>query len=117
MHTSQIPHICAKVLAGTHGLLLPTVPTSSSLGTNGLLCQSHLLILTSVPPPTFTPAGWCEGERLRDAERGWFPTECTRVITCQATIEKNMERMGRLLALETHAQTQAQTTSPCTPGR
>lgn len=61
--------------------------------------------------------GWCEGERLRDAERGWFPTECTRVITCQATIEKNMERMGRLLALETHAQTQAQTTSPCIPGR
>lgn len=46
--------------------------------------------------------GWYEGERLRDAERGWFPTECAREITCLATIDKNVARMGRLLALETH---------------
>ncbi|KAJ7324272.1 hypothetical protein JRQ81_017292 [Phrynocephalus forsythii] len=46
--------------------------------------------------------GWYEGERLRDGERGWFPKECVREITCQATIEKNMERMGRLLGLETN---------------
>ncbi|XP_044288662.1 rho guanine nucleotide exchange factor 26 isoform X2 [Varanus komodoensis] len=46
--------------------------------------------------------GWYEGERLRDGEKGWFPTECAKEITCQATIEKNMERMGRLLGLETN---------------
>ncbi|XP_053164251.1 rho guanine nucleotide exchange factor 26 [Hemicordylus capensis] len=46
--------------------------------------------------------GWYEGERLRDGERGWFPMECAKEITCQATIEKNMERMGRLLGLETN---------------
>ncbi|KAM3932108.1 rho guanine nucleotide exchange factor 26 isoform 1-T3 [Leptodactylus fuscus] len=46
--------------------------------------------------------GWYEGERLRDGERGWFPLECAKEITCKATIEKNMERMGRLLALETN---------------
>uniref|UniRef100_A0A8D0L1N7 Rho guanine nucleotide exchange factor 26 n=1 Tax=Sphenodon punctatus TaxID=8508 RepID=A0A8D0L1N7_SPHPU len=46
--------------------------------------------------------GWYEGERLRDGERGWFPMECAKAITCQATIDKNMERMGRLLGLETN---------------
>ncbi|XP_075717637.1 rho guanine nucleotide exchange factor 26 [Rhinoderma darwinii] len=46
--------------------------------------------------------GWYEGERLRDGERGWFPLECGKEITCKVTIEKNMERMGRLLALETN---------------
>ncbi|XP_072897740.1 rho guanine nucleotide exchange factor 26-like [Hemitrygon akajei] len=46
--------------------------------------------------------GWCEGERLRDSEIGWFPMDCAKVITCQATISKNMQRMGRLLGLETH---------------
>ncbi|XP_078524050.1 rho guanine nucleotide exchange factor 26 [Lissotriton helveticus] len=46
--------------------------------------------------------GWYEGERLRDGERGWFPMECAKEITCRATIEKNMERMGRLLGLETN---------------
>ncbi|XP_053246294.1 rho guanine nucleotide exchange factor 26 [Podarcis raffonei] len=46
--------------------------------------------------------GWYEGERLRDGERGWFPMECAKEITCHATIEKNMERMGRLLGLETN---------------
>ncbi|XP_069753603.1 rho guanine nucleotide exchange factor 26-like isoform X2 [Narcine bancroftii] len=46
--------------------------------------------------------GWCEGERLRDGEIGWFPMECAKVITCQATISKNMQRMDRLLGLETH---------------
>nr|XP_056705644.1 rho guanine nucleotide exchange factor 26 [Euleptes europaea] len=46
--------------------------------------------------------GWYEGKRLRDGERGWFPVECAKEITCQATIDKNMERMGRLLGLETN---------------
>ncbi|XP_069721329.1 rho guanine nucleotide exchange factor 26 isoform X2 [Phaenicophaeus curvirostris] len=46
--------------------------------------------------------GWYEGQRLRDGERGWFPTECAKEITCRATIDKNMERMGRLLGLETN---------------
>ncbi|XP_048397482.1 rho guanine nucleotide exchange factor 26-like isoform X2 [Stegostoma tigrinum] len=46
--------------------------------------------------------GWYEGERLRDGEIGWFPMECAKVITCQATISKNMQRMGRLLGLETN---------------
>ncbi|XP_005440237.3 rho guanine nucleotide exchange factor 26 [Falco biarmicus] len=46
--------------------------------------------------------GWYEGERLRDGERGWFPVECAKEITCRATIDKNMERMGRLLGLETN---------------
>ncbi|XP_021514065.1 rho guanine nucleotide exchange factor 26 isoform X2 [Meriones unguiculatus] len=46
--------------------------------------------------------GWYEGERLRDGERGWFPMECAKAITCQATIDKNVERMGRLLGLETN---------------
>uniref|UniRef100_A0A8D1DY01 Rho guanine nucleotide exchange factor 26 n=1 Tax=Sus scrofa TaxID=9823 RepID=A0A8D1DY01_PIG len=45
---------------------------------------------------------WYEGERLRDGERGWFPMECAKEITCQATIDKNVERMGRLLGLETN---------------
>lgn len=47
-------------------------------------------------------AGWYEGERLRDGERGWFPMECAKEITCQATIDKNVERMRRLLGLETN---------------
>uniref|UniRef100_UPI00398F28EE rho guanine nucleotide exchange factor 26-like n=1 Tax=Pristiophorus japonicus TaxID=55135 RepID=UPI00398F28EE len=46
--------------------------------------------------------GWYEGERLRDGEIGWFPMECAKVITCEATISKNMQRMGRLLGLETN---------------
>lgn len=50
----------------------------------------------------FCLAGWYEGERLRDGERGWFPMECAKEITCQATIDKNVERMGRLLGLETN---------------
>jgi hypothetical protein len=50
----------------------------------------------------FFLAGWYEGERLRDGERGWFPMECAKEITCQATIDKNVERMGRLLGLETN---------------
>lgn len=50
----------------------------------------------------FFSAGWYEGERLRDGERGWFPMECAKEITCQATIDKNVERMGRLLGLETN---------------
>ncbi|XP_014912467.1 rho guanine nucleotide exchange factor 26, partial [Poecilia latipinna] len=46
--------------------------------------------------------GWYEGERLRDGEAGWFPAECGEEITCQATIERNMQRMDRLQGLETN---------------
>ncbi|KAM3616218.1 uncharacterized protein V6R79_014510 [Siganus canaliculatus] len=46
--------------------------------------------------------GWYEGERLRDGERGWFLAECAEPITCQATIERNMQRMDRLQELETN---------------
>ncbi|XP_052008442.1 rho guanine nucleotide exchange factor 26-like [Xyrauchen texanus] len=49
-----------------------------------------------------TEDGWYEGERLRDGERGWFLSECAEPITCQATIEKNMQRMDRLQGLETN---------------
>lgn len=47
-------------------------------------------------------SGWYEGERLRDGERGWFLSECAEHITCQVTIEKNMQRMDRLQGLETN---------------
>ncbi|XP_034556393.1 rho guanine nucleotide exchange factor 26-like [Notolabrus celidotus] len=46
--------------------------------------------------------GWYEGERLRDGERGWFHADCAEAITCQATIERNMQRMDRLQGLETN---------------
>ncbi|XP_068441190.1 rho guanine nucleotide exchange factor 26-like [Clinocottus analis] len=46
--------------------------------------------------------GWYQGERLRDGERGWFLAECAEQITCQATIERNMQRMDRLQGLETN---------------
>uniref|UniRef100_A0AAY5KLK4 Rho guanine nucleotide exchange factor 26 n=1 Tax=Esox lucius TaxID=8010 RepID=A0AAY5KLK4_ESOLU len=46
--------------------------------------------------------GWYEGERLRDGERGWFLSECAQPITCQATIERNVQRMDRLQGLETN---------------
>ncbi|KAI9538744.1 hypothetical protein NQZ68_012397 [Dissostichus eleginoides] len=46
--------------------------------------------------------GWYEGERLRDGERGWFLAECAEPITCQASIERNMQRMDRLQGLETN---------------
>ncbi|XP_071351786.1 rho guanine nucleotide exchange factor 26-like [Trachinotus anak] len=46
--------------------------------------------------------GWCEGERLRDGERGWFLAECAEPITCPATIERNVQRMDRLQGLETN---------------
>lgn len=49
--------------------------------------------------------GWYEGERLRDGERGWFLAECAEPITCQATIERNMQRMDRLQGLETNVWT------------
>lgn len=50
----------------------------------------------------FSPLGWCEGERLRDGERGWFLAECAEPITCLATIERNVQRMDRLQGLETN---------------
>uniref|UniRef100_A0A7N6BV42 Rho guanine nucleotide exchange factor 26 n=1 Tax=Anabas testudineus TaxID=64144 RepID=A0A7N6BV42_ANATE len=49
-----------------------------------------------------TVEGWYEGERLRDGERGWFMSSCAEPITCQATKERNMQRMNRLQGLETN---------------
>ncbi|XP_029026611.1 rho guanine nucleotide exchange factor 26-like [Betta splendens] len=49
-----------------------------------------------------TVEGWYEGERLRDGERGWFVASCAEPITCEATIERNMQRMNRLQGLETN---------------
>ncbi|KAK5868751.1 hypothetical protein PBY51_009740 [Eleginops maclovinus] len=46
--------------------------------------------------------GWYEGERLRDGERGWFLAECAEPITCQTSIERNIQRMDRLQGLETN---------------
>lgn len=57
--------------------------------------SSHVLI-------KFPLLGWYEGKRLRDGERGWFLAECAELITCQATIERNMQRMDRLQGLETN---------------
>nr|XP_061803427.1 rho guanine nucleotide exchange factor 16-like [Nerophis lumbriciformis] len=39
---------------------------------------------------------WCYGERMRDGERGWFPTNCATEITDPTAIEDNMQRMRRL---------------------
>ncbi|KAG7235044.1 hypothetical protein INR49_003409 [Caranx melampygus] len=55
--------------------------------------------------------GWCEGERLRDGERGWFLAECAEPITCPATIERNVQRMDRLQGLETNEQAKFQPSS------
>ena len=48
--------------------------------------QSKFLQILGVLRPLLFFAGWYEGERLRDGERGWFPMECAKEITCQATI-------------------------------
>lgn len=39
---------------------------------------------------------WCYGERMRDGERGWFPSSCATEITNPTAIENNVERMKRL---------------------
>lgn len=98
-----------------HSALKPVpVPLSlltiaSSLGRDAASQLFHILLEAWHIPNTcclmwtlFFLTGWYEGERLRDGERGWFPMECAKEITCQATIDKNVERMGRLLGLETN---------------
>uniref|UniRef100_A0A8B9Q7R8 Rho guanine nucleotide exchange factor 26 n=1 Tax=Apteryx owenii TaxID=8824 RepID=A0A8B9Q7R8_APTOW len=70
--------------------------------THTVLKKIPLKLLVKICYCLFIFTGWYEGERLRDGERGWFPMECAKEITCQATIDKNMERMGRLLGLETN---------------
>lgn len=61
----------------------------------------HLSVLSGTHNGLPLP-GWHEGQRLRDGERGWFLAECAQPITCQATIERNMQRMDRLQGLETN---------------
>lgn len=71
-----------------------------------LLCfmQQHCAMCSEADncPHLLVPLGWYEGERLRDGERGWFLSECAEPITCQATIERNWQRMDRLQGLETN---------------
>nr|XP_049580653.1 rho guanine nucleotide exchange factor 26 isoform X1 [Syngnathus scovelli]XP_049580663.1 rho guanine nucleotide exchange factor 26 isoform X9 [Syngnathus scovelli] len=74
----------------------------SQLVEDGKKTKSQNLI-TQIPHEMFVfTSGWYEGERLRDGERGWFLAECAEPITCQATIERNMQRMDRLQGLETN---------------
>ncbi|MGH0179231.1 UNVERIFIED_CONTAM: hypothetical protein FKN15_001038 [Acipenser sinensis] len=40
--------------------------------------------------------GWYQGERLRDGERGWFPSSCATEITNRIAVERNVRRMERL---------------------
>ncbi|XP_041087572.1 rho guanine nucleotide exchange factor 16-like [Polyodon spathula] len=40
--------------------------------------------------------GWFQGERLRDGERGWFPSSCATEITNRIAVERNVRRMERL---------------------
>ncbi|XP_036389412.1 rho guanine nucleotide exchange factor 16 [Megalops cyprinoides] len=40
--------------------------------------------------------GWCYGERMRDGERGWFPSGYANEITNRAAAERNVRRMERL---------------------
>lgn len=79
------PHLSLSVV--------PNILPGAERGQDSSKCFMRIL---------FFFAGWYEGERLRDGERGWFPMECAKEITCQATIDKNVERMGRLLGLETN---------------
>lgn len=88
--------LCSTSLSTSHHLWYPTaflVGAEHSEKHPDTCCFMRTL---------FFSAGWYEGERLRDGERGWFPMECAKEITCQATIDKNVERMGRLLGLETN---------------
>lgn len=62
----------------------------------------HMLQFSCIDTIFFSLSGWYEGQRLRDGERGWFLAECAQPITCQATIERNMQRMDRLQGLETN---------------
>ncbi|XP_058858635.1 rho guanine nucleotide exchange factor 16-like [Acipenser ruthenus] len=40
--------------------------------------------------------GWYQGERLRDGERGWFPSSCATEITNRIAVERNVRSMERL---------------------
>lgn len=72
---------------------LKPVKSPQGVSLSPLFVNHHALLLLP---------GWHEGERLRDGERGWFLAECAQPITCQATIERNMQRMDRLQGLETN---------------
>lgn len=43
-------------------------------------------------------AGWYEGERIRDGERGWFPASCTAEIVNSHVRARNLRLRYRLLA-------------------
>lgn len=81
----------------THAMQVEVTRTYTARQPDELSLQVADVVLVSQ-----TVDGWYEGERLRDGERGWFLSECAEHITCQATIEKNMQRMDRLQGLETN---------------
>ena len=43
--------------------------------------------------------GWYEGERLRDLEWGWFPSNFTAEIENEHTRARNLRERHRLLSL------------------
>lgn len=43
-------------------------------------------------------AGWYEGERIRDGERGWFPVNCTVEIVNSHVRARNLRLRYRLIA-------------------
>uniref|UniRef100_A0A8C4QM09 Rho guanine nucleotide exchange factor 26 n=1 Tax=Eptatretus burgeri TaxID=7764 RepID=A0A8C4QM09_EPTBU len=48
-----------------------------------------------------TTDGWYEGERLQNGERGWFPADSCKQITCELTIQHNIQRLERFMGIET----------------
>uniref|UniRef100_A0A8D3C2J9 Rho guanine nucleotide exchange factor (GEF) 16 n=1 Tax=Scophthalmus maximus TaxID=52904 RepID=A0A8D3C2J9_SCOMX len=54
------------------------------------LRQAELVIVLQ------TEEAMCYGERMRDGERGWFPTSCATEITNPTAMENNVQRMKRL---------------------
>ena len=45
------------------------------------------------------PVGWYEGERLRDLQWGWFPSNFTTEIENEHTRARNLKETHRLLSL------------------
>jgi len=43
--------------------------------------------------------GWCQGVRIRDGERGWFPANYTSEVTSDHVMARNLKQRYSLLAL------------------
>ena len=57
------------------------------------------IILTSLFFVSFTLTGWYEGERLRDLQCGWFPSNFTMEIQNEHTRARNLRETHRLNSL------------------